>query len=108
MNNKIESTLHLGVSLHSQGTDNWALTKELALEVLEICRDCNYAVLGGDVYRKLSDHYKMSYDNWFSTKMAGESIADYISRSQLESKEYVENYQVGDGVFFVLVLSSGI
>ncbi len=102
---KIESVISCGLSLHDLGVNNWALSKEQALRVLDMFEMQNIAVLGGDVYEMINSLPSSNYDNWCCDQNANESLDEYVSRSNDYAKRYIRNYRSSTGreVLFVLV-----
>jgi len=101
---EIDAILDVGDSLESSGVRNWALTPVQAIEAIVRLSDVGVAILGGDVYVLGLGHVEQCYDSWFCNKDNFESEADFVVRSALEAREYVECYGVSnDGVFFALV-----
>ncbi|WP_394337518.1 hypothetical protein [Deminuibacter soli] len=46
-----------------------------------------------------------NYDNWYCDKLPGEATDEFLNRSIMKSKNYIEAYQNKDPdkIFFVLV-----
>ena len=101
---KENSILNIGISLHQMGINNWALTKEQALLVLDTLKNKMIPVLGGDIYTIVNEFPIPSYDNWFCNKNKNETISDYSERSINIAIQYIKNYQSNQKVFFVLTL----
>lgn len=82
------------------GSDEIALTVSDALEALELLRDSQTAILGGDIlseenngliyaYQFWGEEYQ--YLNWYCDKNDNESRTDYLRRSYLLAKEGITN-----------------
>ncbi len=102
---KIDQILEVGKPLFENGIKNWALKKEDALIAIEKINLLDIAILGGDVYKLSGNSLEPNYDNWYSDKMPGESSSDFIKRSYLKSREYIEGYQSNatNEIFFAIV-----
>jgi len=94
----------VGDSLEPIGVRNWALTAAQAIEAIARLSSAGVAVLGGDVYSLESGCIEQNYDSWFCNRNNCESEADFVIRSALKAKGYIERYDVlNGGVFFALV-----
>ena len=102
--NKIDSILSIGIPLEDIGVKNWALNKENALTAIEKLEVEDTPILGGDVYELVNNKLQMNYDNWFCDKLANESKSEFLSRSILKAKNYINNHnKVEAQIYFVLV-----
>jgi len=93
---KIDNILKVGVSLHSIGVDNWALTKSQAFDVIAKFKADGVPILGGDVYCERDNCIEISYDNWWCDATPGEAESEYVVRSNAVALEYVKNYLCND------------
>ncbi|WP_248796202.1 Imm40 family immunity protein [Pseudomonas sp. MWU13-2105] len=101
---EIDAILGVGDSLESIGVRNWALTAVQAIEAIARLSSAGVAILGGDVYSLESGCIEQNYDSWFCNKNNFESEADFVVRSALKAKEYIERYDVSKGgILFALV-----
>lgn len=102
---EIEEILAIGKPLFNVGVHNWALTKKEAMIAIERFSSLQIPILGGDVYTIADGVLQSNYDNWYCDPSAGETKSDFINRSLIKAKEYLENYPVKelDEFFFVLV-----
>lgn len=82
------------------GSDETALMVNDAFQALELLRDSQTAILGGDIlseenskliyaYQLWGDEYQ--YLNWYCDKNDNESTADYLQRSYVFAKESIIN-----------------
>jgi len=82
------------------GSDEVALTVIDALQALELLRDNQTAILGGDIlseenneliyaYQLWGEEYQ--YLNWFCDKNDNENKADYLQRSYVLAREGIAN-----------------
>jgi hypothetical protein len=82
------------------GSDEIALMVNDALQALELLRDSQTAVLGGDIlseenneliyaYQLWGEEYQ--YLNWYCDKNDNESKADYLQRSYILAREGITN-----------------
>ena len=99
----IDSILSVGNSLKGIGVNNWALDKDIALNVLEKLGEIGIAIAGGDVYMKTTDGFDLSYDNWYCNRDSKESYSDFMKRSIAEAKSYINSYQSQNKVAFAIV-----
>ncbi len=101
----IDAILSRGVSLESIRVNNWALTRQQALDVLDKFTALGIAVLGGDVYNIKDEVIKASYDNWYCNPLVNESKDVFIQRSLVYARNYICGYSdsEADTVRFVLV-----
>jgi hypothetical protein len=82
------------------GSDELALAVSDALQALDLLRDSQTVVLGGDVLseenNKLIYAYQLwgdewQYLNWYCDRMDGEEKADYLQRSYELAREGIVN-----------------
>lgn len=82
------------------GSDEIALTVSDALQALELLRDSQAVILGGDIlseenneltyaYQLWGDEYQ--YLNWYCDKKDNESREDYLQRSYVLAREGIAN-----------------
>ena len=91
-----------GVDLHEFGVHETAWSRSDALAVIGHLTERDVPVLGGDV---VSSVRPLTYANanWHTERLPNETAAQYATRSQRESREYIEGYSK-DTAWFVLVL----
>lgn len=100
---EIDVVLGVGCSLEFAGVRNWVLSPVQAIEAITRLSGMGVAILGGDVYVLGSGCIEQNYDSWFCNKNDFESEAGFVVRSAWKAREYIECYDVLDGVFFALV-----
>lgn len=101
-NERVYRVLSKGISLSPIGVNNFAFSKELALDVLEELRSLGVAILGGDVYVESGGMFESNYDNWYCKKLDDESVQDFVARSGRDAEKYIQGYGA-KGAFFVFV-----
>jgi len=99
----IESILSMGEGLHEFGINNWALSKEQALNALCKFKELKIPILGGDVYEKKCCSYEANYDNWYCNQNDSEELNEFIARSIIVAQKYIENYKSNKEIYFVIV-----
>jgi len=96
-----------GVSLESPGLTEIALSRADAILAIDLLLSASIPILGGDVYFKKDTGIESAYANWHSDPMEGEDRNDFVSRSCLETKDYIENFPSTEPMpVFVLVIDS--
>jgi len=102
---RIDEILNVGINLEEYGTSNWGLTKEQSLNVLKKFLKNNIAILGGDIYVEVDEYIKPNYDNWYCERCTYETKLQFVKRSNILAKSYIENYQPPNNTkyYFVLV-----
>lgn len=82
------------------GSEEIALTVSDALQGLELLRNSQAAILGGDILSEESDELIYAYQlwgddyqylNWYCDKKDNESKEDYLQRSYVLAKEGISN-----------------
>lgn len=82
------------------GSDEIALTVSDALQALELLRESQTVILGGDILSDENSKFIYAYQlwgeeyqclNWYCDKNNNESQADYLHRSYEEAKESIAN-----------------
>lgn len=101
--NKIDSILSKGIFLKSFGVNNWAFTKDEALNVLKELEDANTPILGGDVWVLQNEQMNHNYDNWYCERLSDESYSDYVRRSICKANNYINNYSQNKNIYFELL-----
>ena len=101
---KVDEVLKIGRCLESIGIKNWALEKKEALCVLRQFLDLGIPVLGGDVYVEKNNTIESTYDSWHCDLALAESQLEFIIRSNVVARNYIETYLVDTNpVLFALV-----
>ncbi len=101
---EVDRILSVGQSLIHQGVNNWALTREQALQAIAMLMENRTAILGGDVYSIDSDKIESGYDNWYCDPNPGESDEIFLQRSHRKALDYISNYRGNpDRSLFALV-----
>lgn len=91
------------VDLKPQGINNVLFDRIDALQMIDLLSSMGISILGGDVYIKEDQEYNVTYDNWYCNKESNESINEFVFRSCLASKSYIENYNSSDCYFALVV-----
>ena len=92
-----------GLSLESVGVNNYAFSKQHALDLLDLLSANGAGVFGGDVYLVENGKPELTYDNWCTDPEPEEDDKFFCSRSILESKEYVKKYPNPDAYFTITI-----
>ncbi len=92
-----------GVSLESIGVDNYALSRADSLRLLNLLKEQQVSILGGDVYASKCGQLLLTYDNWYSDKDAFETEESFCARSISEAEKYISGCLNAD-VYFAFVL----
>lgn len=102
---QVETVLSDGLSLHQWGVNNWALTKDQAMEKLEQFERIKIPILGGDIYELVNGEPKSNDDNWYCNRNHGEDDNEFVERSINRARNYINTYRNPTGleVLFVLV-----
>jgi hypothetical protein len=94
-----------GIPLQGLGVAETALGRDDALRAVDLLHRASIAILGGDVYFKKATRIESTYDSWHSDRIDGEDHDSFVSRSCLDSKNYIEKFpSTGDPPLFVLVI----
>lgn len=80
---------------------NWALTKEQALNAIDQLEKIGIAILGGDVYERVKGDFIGSWDSWYSNIEEGESETSYIKRSVAASRSYINKFNYRISTYFI-------
>lgn len=101
---EIDGVLNCGILLEKFGIRNWALTKQQAFLAISRLLRLEVPILGGDVCAP--DEFGRilpNYDSWHCERRTSEEKHQFVARSLVEAKIYIESYPVSDKVFFVFV-----
>lgn len=101
---RMNKILSVGRSLSSEGVNNWALSREQALQAVELFAENSLSISGGDVYVAHQNRLESNYDNWYCERINGENDQEFSERSLHKAKEYISSYGLGEA-FFVIVPS---
>jgi hypothetical protein len=110
MNNKtlkqINKLLKRGLSLDGIGVNNWAFSKESALNILDRFEELQVTILGGDVLELINGNIQHNYDNWYCNKLPDETDIEFARRSIIVAREYIKKYYTNDvsKILFCFVL----
>ncbi len=111
LNQYIKFIRERGIPLQPKvGTKGRAFTKEDALKAVDILRQSNVSILGGDVLIEKNSEWKYEVASWHSDQSQDESVEKLIRRSLNETKEFIKNYQEdAEGKnYFILIIDSSI
>jgi hypothetical protein len=78
-------------SLSEIGVEELAWRLEDAVQVLELLRPTEIAVLGGDVYVKPTGRFEPTYENWYAERNSQELPSTFATRSRSVAREYLAN-----------------
>lgn len=81
-----------GNSLEFAGISGFGLERHFALELINLLRERNIAILGGDVYRIESNRIEPTYDNWYLDKEVGVDDSWYIQKSLAKAELFIRDY----------------
>jgi hypothetical protein len=95
------------ISLEAYGLNELAWEKEDAKYLINLIMDDKIGILGGDVYRLISNHLEPLYDNWACEPIKSETEKEYYRRSKIESLNYIKNYFVppGENIIFSITFT---
>lgn len=96
------------VNLKDIGLNELAWSKTSAIAVIESVSTQNVVILGGDVYRRMSNDIASTYDNWSCTRLEGELQDAYAKRSCKKALDFITNYDTtnNEEIMFVLVFDT--
>jgi len=102
---KIDEILKVGHQLSEIGLRNWALTKSQALFAVERFLEEQIPLLGGDVCENINGVIRPNYDSWHCDPIPNELNIDFLNRSILRARNYIETYpdRESERIFFALV-----
>lgn len=94
-----------GIPLQSLGVAETALSRDDAVLAVSLLRSASIPILGGDVYFQNVTGIKPAYANWHSDPVDGENRDCFVTRSCLDSKNYIESFpSTTETPIFVLVI----
>lgn len=83
----------LGHDLESIGVKGKALYKKDALAFIDLIRESEVAILGGDVFfLKSNGVITMTLDNWYCNRDISEGYGVYVQRSVDVADRYIQGY----------------
>jgi hypothetical protein len=82
-----------GIPLSPLGLSEFAVLAKDAAAFIELLRQENLPVLGGDVYLKVQSTVEVGYANWHVDKLPHESHRDFVNRSCDFALDYVRKYK---------------
>lgn len=101
---KIEEFLKNGISMHEQGIYGYALDRNQTLDFIDICRELNISILGGDVLENSEGELEHTYDSWYCNNDRQEGAIEFSHRSTMYAREYILNYIKNEKAYFILTL----
>ncbi len=101
--NKIDNILNVGIGLHDSYINNWALTKDQVLDVLQKLEVEGIAIFGGDVMVETGGQIGFESSSWHSDIKKDEKYSDFVKRSIQETKGYINKYPISNVTYFILV-----
>ena len=65
------------------------------------------AILGGDVLSDSAGKLSYVYENWYCEQLPGETLLDFVRRSQTVAREFIENLVIRrDSNLYVVLVNS--
>ncbi|MET4676266.1 MULTISPECIES: Imm40 family immunity protein [unclassified Luteibacter] len=80
--------------MESLGVADVALLADDAVDAAETLEGTGVAILGGDVFYATAQGFEMPRAYWDTKPNPGETAAEYVIRSILETRDYIRGYQV--------------
>ncbi|KPW73761.1 MULTISPECIES: Imm40 family immunity protein [Pseudomonas syringae group] len=99
---QIDPILSQGKSLNHLGVRNWALGHDEALLAIHELEALGIAILGGDVYKLVSDKFEHTYDSWHCDQEVDECDSIFLKRSSDKARSYILNYPTDEGLFILV------
>ena len=99
---RINQILSVGRSLSDDGVNNWALTREQALQTVDSFAEGGFSISGGDVYVANQGKLESNYDNWYCERNSSEGDQEFSERSLNKAKEYISSYGLSDALFVIV------
>lgn len=104
LEDSIKIIKEFGIPLHEQGINNWALSRDIALQAIQEVDEKGVIILGGDVLIKNGCNYEHNYDNWYYDPDKTLSKKENSALSIRKTKSYLENYPKDKNTYFVFVI----
>lgn len=97
-----DSILEQGQNLVELGVYEYAWKKEQVESILQILKEKQVPVLGGDVYRVENGNIDSTCDSWF---LEDDGSSDYLERSFDKTLSYINDYELtnGKGYLYTIV-----
>ena len=99
---RINKILSVGRSLSGKGVNNWALSREQALQAVELFAENSLSISGGDVYIVHQNRLEPNYDSWYCEKSNCEDEQEFSERSLNKAKEYISSYGLSNALFVIV------
>lgn len=81
-----------GIPLRRFGIADIALSRADAILAVSFLRNASIPILGGDVYYQKYSGIELAYANWHSDPVNGEDRDSFVTRSCLETLNYIEGF----------------
>lgn len=65
-----------------------------AVDAAESLAGTEVAILGGDVFHATAQGFEVARANWVTKPNPGETAAEYVIRSIVETRDYIRRYPV--------------
>ena len=87
------------------GTSERALLRQDALRCVQLFRQGQVPILGGDVYHARGGELEPAYANWHADRAPGESLDEFVARASDVAWKYIHGFpeRPGDVPAFVFV-----
>jgi len=97
-----------GYSLKTYGVNEYAWSYEEVKKVIIFLADHDYAVPGGDVWKRENGEFISTYDSWYHNRDKSVTWEKYVEQSKNISLTYIETYfqRNGEWYYYVPVTSS--
>ncbi|MEW6196685.1 MAG: Imm40 family immunity protein [Bacteroidota bacterium] len=87
-----------GIDLSKEGTSGYLLSYDNTLEAINILERLQIPILGGDVFVKENDKYRLTHDNW--------SIESSNNvNSFLKSREYISLFADKKNISYFMIVT---
>lgn len=103
---ELQPLIILGNNLQDQGVNNVVFQRDIALQLIDVLFGLGYPILGGDIYLRHNDRFQLSYDNWYCDRDNDETDDEYLLRSSLAAKAYLEDFLDSTNSYCALVLGA--
>ncbi|GKT26115.1 hypothetical protein [Acidovorax sp. SUPP3334] len=91
-----------GTSLGSEGVDEVALPLHAAMHAITILRTYRTAAKVGEVWEKIGDRFKPTYDGWNFERKAYSSESEYVEATLDAAEKLVIFYFSRGGEFYIV------
>jgi hypothetical protein len=66
-------------------------------------------ILGGDVWEKVGESFRHTYDSWYVKPQVGEADEEFLERSVQEARRYISDYNYsGAGIVIFEIVPKGL